>query len=85
MRISINQIESPQGRLIPLLKGKQTSRKYHLATMFVDHFSKSTYVQFSGSTTANEAVEAKHSFEQYAATFGVNIQKYYSENGAFNT
>ena len=30
-------------------------------------------------------MEAKHTFEQYAATFGVKIQKYHSENGAFNT
>ena len=85
MCISINQIESPQGGLISVLKWKQTSRKYHAATIFVDHFSKFTYVKFSQSTAANEAVEAKHAFEQYAATFGVNIQKYYAENGAFDT
>ena len=27
----------------------------------------------------------KHAFEQYAATFGVEIQKYHAKNGAFNT
>ena len=63
MSISINQIESPQGGLIPVLKVRQTSRKYHVATIFVDHFSKLTYVYFSESTTANEAVKAKHAFE----------------------
>ena len=44
IRISINQIEYPQGGLIPVLKGRQTSRKYHVATIFVDHFSKFIYV-----------------------------------------
>ena len=40
MCISMDQIEYPQGRLIPVLKGKKTSKKYHVATIFVDHFSK---------------------------------------------
>ena len=30
-------------------------------------------------------MEEKHEFEKYAATFGVNIQKYHADNGAFNT
>ena len=85
MCVSIDQIESPQGGLIPVLKGKQTKRKYHVATIFVDHFSKLTYIHYSESTTANEAVEAKHAFEHHAATFGVSIQKYHADNGAFNT
>ena len=38
MCISINQIEYPQDGLIPVLKGKQTSIKYHVAAIFVDHF-----------------------------------------------
>ena len=55
--ISIDQIESPQGGLISVLKGRQKSRKYHVATIFVDHFSNVTYVHFSESTIANETVE----------------------------
>ena len=42
MWISIDLIESTQGVLIPVLKRKQTSRKYHAATLFDDHFSKRT-------------------------------------------
>ena len=30
-------------------------------------------------------MEEKHSFEPYAATFGVKIQKYHAENVTFNT
>ena len=85
MWISIDQIESPQGGLIPVLKGKQTSRKYHTDTIFIDNFSKLIYVDFSESTAANEPVEEKLAFEKYAATFGVKIQKYHAENGTFNT
>ena len=43
MCISINQVEFPQDGLIPFLKGKETSRKYHVGTIFIDHFSKFTY------------------------------------------
>ena len=58
-----NQIRSPLGGLIPLLKGRQTSRKYHVATIFVHHFSKLNYIHFSESTTSNEAFEAKHALK----------------------
>ena len=84
MCISINKIEFPRGGLIPVLKGRQTSRKYHVATIFFDHFSKLTYLNFSEITTANKSVDAKHAFEKYAAKFGVKIQKYHADNGAFN-
>ena len=40
MCVSINQIESPQGGLISVLKERKTNRKYHVATIFVDHISK---------------------------------------------
>ena len=73
MCISINKIESFKGGIIPLLKGRQTSRKYHVAPIFVDHFSGLTYVHFREVTKANESVEAKNAFEQYVATFGVKI------------
>ena len=43
MFISINQIGSPQGRLIPVTKKSKIIRKYHVATILVDHFSKYTY------------------------------------------
>ena len=56
MSISIDQIESPQVGLITFLKGKQTSTKYHVATICFDHFSKLAYVRFSESTTTNDTV-----------------------------
>ena len=39
MHISTNKIESPPGISIPVIKGNQTSIKYHVATIFVDNFS----------------------------------------------
>ena len=40
MCISIDKIEFTQGGLIPVLKGKQTNKNYHAATIFVDNVSK---------------------------------------------
>ena len=85
MCISTNKIKSPQSGLIPVLKGKQTSRNYHVGSIFVDNFSKVTYVHCSESSTVNKFAKAKHTFEEYAAKFGVKIQKYHAEHGAFNT
>ena len=42
-------------------------------------------MNFSESTIVNKVVEGKYSFEKYAATFGVKIQKYHADNSAFNT
>ena len=75
MCISIDQIESPQGGLTPVLKGRQTSRKYHVSTICVQNISTLTYVQFGKMTTANKSVEENLAFEQYSETFGVKIQK----------
>ena len=44
-----------------------------------------TDICFSKITIANKYVESKHAFEQYAATFGVKIQKYHAYNGSSNT
>ena len=38
----------------------------------------------SESTKANKYVEAKHAFEQYSTTFGVQNQKYHANNCALN-
>ena len=62
MCISIDQIESPLGGLIPVLKGNQNSRKYHISTIFVDNLFIFTYVHFIENTTANKCMEEKHTF-----------------------
>ena len=82
MLISINQMESHQDGLLPVLKGKQNCRKYHVDTILFDHFSKLIYVHFSESTTEKYSVKAKHAFEKYAATFGVKIKKYHANSFA---
>ena len=53
--------------------------------MFVDHFSDLTYVHLMTEMNAEATVEAKRAFERMAATHGVKVQHYHSDNGLFDT
>jgi hypothetical protein len=43
------------------------------------------HISFHHSTSADEAVFAKHRFERLAAEHGIHIHKYYGDNGVFAT
>ena len=43
------------------------------------------HISFHHSTSADEAVFAKHRFEHLAAEHGIHIHKYYGDNGVFAT
>lgn len=81
--VSIDQLESSQPGFIAQLKGSLTRERYHAATIFVDHFSRLSYVYVHRSTTAIETVTAKHAFEQFAKGYGVSIKHYHADNGRF--
>jgi hypothetical protein len=54
-----------------------------VATVFVDHFSRLTFIYCQFSTNAEETVNAKKAFEAYAALQGVSIRHYHAGNGRF--
>ena len=64
--VSIDQLESPTPGLIAQLKGIPTKQRYKVATVFVDHFSRLSYVHLQKTTNAEETLEAKKAFEQFA-------------------
>ena len=49
----------------------------------VDHFSDLTHVKLMRSTSQEETLSGKASFERWAATFGVKIERYHADNGIF--
>jgi hypothetical protein len=65
------------------IKGWLTVQRYHIATVFVDHFSRLSFVYLQKSDTAKEILMAKHAFEGYARTMGVKILHYHADNGWF--
>jgi len=83
--VSVDQLESKTPGLIPQIKGILQKKRFTVATIFVDHFSGFTYVHPQASTSAEDTVQAKLSFERYASRFGVTIRHYHADNGAFAT
>jgi hypothetical protein len=54
-----------------------------VTTIFVDHFSRLSFVYVQESTKVDETLLAKRAFEAYATSFGVVIQNYHADNGRF--
>ncbi len=81
--VSIDQMQSTQAGFYAQLKGKLTSKRYTVATIFVDHFSRLRYVHLMTSLSSQETIEAKKAFEQFAADHGVRIKQYHADNGRF--
>jgi len=81
--VSVDQMASPSPGLIAQLKGIPTTSRYTTATIFVDHFSRLSFVHLQQTTNGEETLQAKHAFENYAKTHGVSIQQYHCDNGRF--
>ena len=81
--VSVDQLESTSPGFIAQLKGALTQQRYRYATVFVDQFSRYTYVYLQKRITSQETVMAKHAFERAAAQLGVTIKHYHADNGRF--
>jgi hypothetical protein len=81
--VSVDQLESSAAGFISQLKGRLTRRRYKAATIFVDNFSRMSYVHLQESLTSGDTVEAKEAFEAFSRNMGVRIQKYHADNGIF--
>jgi hypothetical protein len=82
--LSVDQLESSSPGLVGQLKGKLTTKRYEVATVFVNHFSDLSYVHLQLSTSADDTLQAKFEFEKYARTHGVTIRQYHADNGRFS-
>ena len=81
--VSVNQLESSTPGFIAQIKGIPTRNRYRAATVFIDHFSRLSFVQLQKSTKADETLQAKHAFERYARSHGVHVEHYHADNGRF--
>jgi hypothetical protein len=62
----VDQFESPVPGIIAHIKGKPTTARYKVGTVFVNHFSDITNVHFHKTSSAIETVEAKEAFERWS-------------------
>jgi hypothetical protein len=81
--VSVDQLESPVPGFVGQNKGHFFRKRYKVATIFVDHFSRLSFVYLQESTKGEETLLAKRAFEAYAASFGVVIRNYHADNGRF--
>jgi Reverse transcriptase (RNA-dependent DNA polymerase)/GAG-pre-integrase domain len=82
--VSVDQLETPIPALIGQLKGIPTRKRFHVATVFVDHLSGLSFVHLQQSTGAEETLAAKHAFELYANSYGISVSHYHADNGRFS-
>ena len=81
--VSVDQLESMTPGFVAQLKGLLTTQRNNYATIFVDEFSKLSFVFLQKRITSAETVPAKQSFERFARDHGVKILHYHAENGRF--
>ena len=81
--VSMDQLESTSPGFIAQLKGTLTQQRYKYATVFVDQFSRYTFVYLQKRVTSQETVMDKHVFKRSAEQCGVKIKHYHADNGHF--
>jgi GAG-pre-integrase domain len=81
--VSVDQIQSSTPGIIAQMKGIPTRRRYHIATIYVDHKSDYTYVHLQHCTNSEKTLQSKHSFERWAKSCNITIKKYHSDNSRF--
>jgi len=80
---STDQMESSVLGLVQQAVGTLTRRRIVGATIFVDHATDYTYPHLMEDLTLNATLVAKEAYERLAATFGVTIKGYHSDNGRY--
>ena len=81
--VSVDQLESTTPGLVAQLRGRPTHVRYKVATVFVDHISKLSYVHLQQDTSGRETLKAKMAFEKYASSRGVTVRHWHCDNGRF--
>jgi hypothetical protein len=79
--VSIDQLESSVPSLIAQLRGFLTRKRYTTATVFIDHYSRLSYIHLQQTTSGEETLQAKRAFEAYAKSHGVTVKHYHADNG----
>ena len=79
----MDQLVSPTPGLIAQMTGILTTKTYKYATVYIDQYSKLSYVYLQKTSTVEKTLEGKKAFETYASSHGVKILNYHADNGIF--
>ena len=81
--VSVNQLESTTPGFVAHLKGLLMTHRHNYAMLFVDQFSKFSFVFIQKRITSAETILAKQSFECFARDHRVKILHYHADNSRF--
>jgi hypothetical protein len=81
--VSIDQLQSNVPGFIGQMKGTTTRHRFTIATAYINHASDFTYVYLQRDSSSAEMLQSKHEFERVAASHGIRITRYHSDNGRF--
>ena len=81
--VSMDQMVSAQPGLIPQMSGRLTNMRVNGVTVFVDHYSDHTYTYLMKDLTLSETIMAKHAYERFLASLGIELKAYHADNGCF--
>ncbi len=80
---SMDQLVSAQPGLIPQMSGSLTNLRIMGARVLVDHYLDHTYVYLMRDLTLAETLMAKHAYERFLASLGIDSKAYHADNGRF--
>ena len=69
--------------IIPQISGFLTSNCFWAGTVFVDHSTSHIYTHLKQGQTLIESFGAKSAYERIAATFGIRVKKFNTDDGIF--
>ena len=81
--VSVDQLESTTPGLVAQLKGIPTKQRYKCATVYIDHYSRFTFLYLQKSLSSEETVQSKVAFEALAKSMNVTVNHYHADNGRF--
>ncbi len=74
---------SAQPGLIPQMSGHLTNLQIMGATIFVDHFLDHIYIYLMKDLPLSETIMAKHAYETYLASHGLESKAYHADKWMF--
>ena len=83
-KASLDLMVSAQPGLIPQISERLTNLRVMAATIFVDHFSDHVYVYLMKDLMLSETLLAKHAYERFLASLGIESKAYHADNGHFH-
>jgi hypothetical protein len=83
--VSVDQLISSTPGFVGQMRGSLTLQRYKVSTIFIDHFSRLSYVHNQLSTAAAHTIEAKRAFERFTKVHGVLVRHYHADNHIFDS